>query len=221
MNTRNYELMLVLSPELDESALEALIDRIKRFLDNAQAQVLSFKTWGLRRLAYVIQGNREGRYYLVHFVADPENCNELERSIILTEGILRHLLTRTEVIPADEPAVADDVAPAVADDVAPAVVDDVAPAVVDDIAPAVADDVAPAVVDDVAPAVVDDIAPAVVDDVAPAVADDVAPAVVDDVAPAVADDVASAVVDDVASEEPVVESDEPVQEDDGTTSESD
>ena len=107
---RNYELMLVLSPELDENALETLIDRIKRFLDNAQADVLNFKNWGLRRMAYMIQGQREGRYYLVHFEGDPENCSELERNLILSEGILRHLLTRAEYIPVDEPVVIDEVA---------------------------------------------------------------------------------------------------------------
>jgi small subunit ribosomal protein S6 len=104
---RNYELMLVLSPELDESALETLIERIKGFLDNAQAEVLSFKSWGLRRMAYMIQGQREGRYYLIHFSGESENCSELERNLILTEGILRHLLTRAVSIPVDEPDVVD------------------------------------------------------------------------------------------------------------------
>ncbi len=150
MNTRNYELMLVLSPELDEDALETLIERIKLFLENAQAQVLSFKSWGLRRLAYVILGNREGRYYLVNFEADPENCSALERSISLTDGILRHLLTRAEYVAVEEPAVVEEIAPAVVDEVAPAVVEDVAPAVVDEVAPAVVEDIAPAVVDEVA-----------------------------------------------------------------------
>ena len=106
---RTYELMLVLSPELDENALESLIDRIKRFLENAQTEILNFKGWGLRRLAYMIQGQREGRYYLVHFAGEPEYCSELERNLILTEGILRHLLTRSEYIPAEEPAVIDTV----------------------------------------------------------------------------------------------------------------
>jgi small subunit ribosomal protein S6 len=104
---RNYELMLVLSPELDETALETLIDRIKGFLDNAQAEILNFKSWGLRRMAYMIQGQREGRYYLVHFAGESENCSEIERNLILSEGVLRHLLTRADSIPAVEPDVLD------------------------------------------------------------------------------------------------------------------
>ena len=132
MTKRNYELMLVLSPELDESALETLVDRIKRFLDTAQAEVLSFKSWGLRRMAYVIRGHREGRYYVVHFTGESENCSELERSLILSEDILRHLLTHAVKIPTEEPEVVADVAveePEVVADVAvkePEVVADVA-----------------------------------------------------------------------------------------------
>ena len=109
MSKRNYELMLVLSPELEETALDTLLDRIKLFLENAQADVTSFKSWGLRRLAYTIQGYREGRYYLVHFTGDSENCSELERNLILTENILRHLLTRAVSVSADEPESVDEV----------------------------------------------------------------------------------------------------------------
>jgi small subunit ribosomal protein S6 len=102
---RNYELMLVLNPELDENALESLIDRIKQYLENSDAEILNFKSWGLRRMAYAINGQREGRYYLVHFAGIPENCSELERNLTITEGILRHLLTRADSIPTDEPEV--------------------------------------------------------------------------------------------------------------------
>lgn len=117
MTKRNYELMLVLSPELDENALDTLIERIKQFLNNAQAKLLSFKSWGLRRLAYMIQDHREGRYYLVHFYGESENCSELERNLTLTEGILRHLLTITDTVPEVEAisvaAVADEIEDAV------------------------------------------------------------------------------------------------------------
>lgn len=109
MTKRNYELLLVLSPELDENGLETLIDRIKRFLDNAQSNVLSFKSWGMRRLAYQIQGHREGRYYLVQFAGESENSSELERNLIFTEGILRHMLTIAVAPITEEPAVAEKV----------------------------------------------------------------------------------------------------------------
>lgn len=96
METRNYELMFIASPELNEEGLEALVQRVQRYLEGANAEVLSFKSWGMRRLAYMIKGQREGRYYLVHFTADSEAVNELDQSLLIVEGILRHMTTRME-----------------------------------------------------------------------------------------------------------------------------
>ena len=96
METRNYELMLVVSPELDGEALDAVLQRVQRYLEAAEARVVSFKSWGLRRLAYTLKGQREGRYYLVLFTADSLAISDLDRSIRLVEGVLRHLMTRME-----------------------------------------------------------------------------------------------------------------------------
>lgn len=98
MDTRTYELMFIASAQLGDSELETLLQRVQRYLDAAQAEVLSFKDWGLRRLAYPILKQREGRYYLVHFVAPPQVINELDRNLRLVEGLLRHLITRIEEV---------------------------------------------------------------------------------------------------------------------------
>lgn len=96
LETRNYELMLVVSPELDGEALDAVLQRVQRYLEAAEAQVVSFKSWGLRRLAYTLNGQREGRYYLVLFTANSLAISDLDRSIRLVEGVMRHLITRME-----------------------------------------------------------------------------------------------------------------------------
>lgn len=103
METRNYELMLVVSAELDEDALDSVLQRVQRYLESVEAQVVSFKSWGLRRLAYTIKGEREGRYYLVHFSAGSQVIPELDSDLRLIEGVLRHLITRMETaMPAPE-----------------------------------------------------------------------------------------------------------------------
>lgn len=99
MDTRNYELMFIVSSELDEEALDNVLQRVQRFLESVNAEVASFKSWGLRRLAYTIRGQREGRYYLAHFTADPEAINELDRDLRIVEDILRHLIVRVEEAP--------------------------------------------------------------------------------------------------------------------------
>jgi len=102
LETRNYELMFIAAPELAEDDLDAVLQRVQRYLESAEAQVASFKSWGLRRLAYSIKGQREGRYYLVQFTASPEVVNDLDRNLRLVEGVLRHLVTRVDELQVPE-----------------------------------------------------------------------------------------------------------------------
>ncbi len=96
LETRNYELMFIVSPELDDEAVDNVMQRAKRYFELAETQVRSFKSWGMRRLAYPIQDKREGRYFVVQFSAESSVINELDRNLRLVEGILRHLITRIE-----------------------------------------------------------------------------------------------------------------------------
>ncbi len=60
METRNYEMMFAASPALDDEALEAVLQRIQRYFETAGTQVFSFKSWGMRRLAYIIKDSAKG-----------------------------------------------------------------------------------------------------------------------------------------------------------------
>lgn len=119
MNTRNYEMMFVVGADLDEEQLETLLRRVQRYLETAQAEVLSTKSWGLRRLAYTLKGQREGRYYLAQFVAPTQTVNDLDRSMRLIEEVLRHIIVQVDKIEITEspeepsPAVVEAPAPAV------------------------------------------------------------------------------------------------------------
>ena len=93
---RRYELMLVLRPDLADDKSQALVDRITRQLTAAGGQIIKVAPWGRRRLAYPIDRYREGSYHIIHFEAPPESIVELERSLLITEEILRHLVTRVE-----------------------------------------------------------------------------------------------------------------------------
>jgi small subunit ribosomal protein S6 len=93
---RRYELMLVLRPDLADDKSQALVDRITRQLTAAGGQIIKVAPWGRRRLAYPIDRHREGSYHIIHFEAPPESIVELERSLLITEEILRHLVTRVE-----------------------------------------------------------------------------------------------------------------------------
>ncbi len=93
---RRYELMLVLRPDLPDDKTQAVVDRTTRALIASGGQIVKVAPWGRRRLAYPIDRHREGSYHIVLFEAPPEAIVELERSLLITEELLRHLVTRVE-----------------------------------------------------------------------------------------------------------------------------
>ena len=92
----NYELLFIIDPTLSEEDSENLLDRVKGYLEQADGEVFSFKSWGLRRLAYTIKNQSEGQYYLVQCAMTPEKVSEFRRSLTLAEGILREIVIRVD-----------------------------------------------------------------------------------------------------------------------------
>jgi small subunit ribosomal protein S6 len=93
---RRYELMLVLRPDLADDRTQAVVDRTTRSITGAGGQIVKVAPWGRRRLAYPIDRYREGSYHIVLFEAPAEAIVELERGLLITEEVLRHLVTRVE-----------------------------------------------------------------------------------------------------------------------------
>jgi small subunit ribosomal protein S6 len=93
---RRYELMLVLRPDTPDEQVQALLDRATRQIAAAGGQIVKVSPWGRRRLAYPIGQYREGSYFLVLFDAPSTAVLELERSLNITEEVMRHLVTRVE-----------------------------------------------------------------------------------------------------------------------------
>jgi len=93
---RRYELMLVLRPDAPDDRIQAVIDRTTRGIVAAGGSIAKVAPWGRRRLAYPIDRHREGSYHIILFEAPSEAIGELERSLLITEEVLRHLVTRDE-----------------------------------------------------------------------------------------------------------------------------
>ncbi len=91
---RRYELMLVLRPDAPDERAAAVIDRTTRYVVASGGQIVKVAPWGRRRLAYPIDRYREGSYHIVVFESPAEAIAELERSLQITEEVLRYLVTR-------------------------------------------------------------------------------------------------------------------------------
>ena len=93
---RRYELMLVIRPDVADDKSQAVIDRITRQITTAGGQIIKVAPWGRRRLAYPIDRHREGSYHIILFAAPADALAPLEHSLLITEEVLRHLVTRDE-----------------------------------------------------------------------------------------------------------------------------
>ncbi len=93
---RRYELMLVLRPDVPDERVQAVIDRTTRGIVADGGSILKVAPWGRRRLAYPIDRHREGSYHIVLFEAPTGAIAELEHGLLITEEVIRHLVTRDE-----------------------------------------------------------------------------------------------------------------------------
>jgi small subunit ribosomal protein S6 len=90
---RRYELMLLFRPDLEDDKLQAAVEKVTRAIVNAGGALTKVSPWGKRRLAYDIKHFREASYFLIHFDIAPAEVRGIERGILITEEILRHLVT--------------------------------------------------------------------------------------------------------------------------------
>ena len=93
---RRYELMLLLRPDLEDDKLQAAVEKVTRAIVNGGGSLSKVSPWGKRRLAYDIGRHREASYFLIHFDIEPSQVREIERGMLISEEILRHLVTVLE-----------------------------------------------------------------------------------------------------------------------------
>ncbi len=92
----DYELVLVISPEVAEEEFEAAIDKVSQFVSGKGGSISDVERWGKRRLAYPIRHFVEGSYVLTRFKLKPAFGKELEANLRISEEVLRHLLIRLD-----------------------------------------------------------------------------------------------------------------------------
>jgi len=91
---RDYELVVIISPEVADEEILATIDKINQFIIERGGAITEVNQWGRRKLAYPIRDFLEGNYVLTQFKIEPRLTAELEASLGISEEILRHLLVR-------------------------------------------------------------------------------------------------------------------------------
>lgn len=92
---RKYELILLVNPTFDTDAVEQLITKSKEIIEKNGGNVDKIDRWGQKKLAYPIEKHNQGIYTLLTFEGKTKTVEELGRVLKITDGVLRHLVART------------------------------------------------------------------------------------------------------------------------------
>jgi small subunit ribosomal protein S6 len=90
---RKYELVCVIQPDLDETAFNGVVEKVKGWISDSGGSVDKVDVWGRRKLAYIIKKQREGQFVLLNMTMNPTATAELQRNLRYQETLLRHMLS--------------------------------------------------------------------------------------------------------------------------------
>lgn len=94
--THQYELMVILDPEIDERTVAPSLDKFLNVIRADGGTIDNVDIWGRRRLAYEINKKTEGIYAVVKLTANSSATVELDRQLKLSEAVMRTKVLRAE-----------------------------------------------------------------------------------------------------------------------------
>ncbi len=93
---RKYELVCIVHPDLDETAFNGLVDKVKGWVSDAAGNIDKVEVWGRKRLAYSIKKQREGQYVLFNLSLEPAATTTLDQNLRFAEPVIRYMITAVE-----------------------------------------------------------------------------------------------------------------------------
>ena len=88
---KNYELLTVLKPSLDSEELDKVVDKISEEIKSYKGSVSSVDKMGRKKLAYDVQGYRDGFFTTMVVSVPAESIVEFKRNLKLNENVLRFM----------------------------------------------------------------------------------------------------------------------------------
>ena len=88
---RTYEALYIVSPELDDSAIQTVVADVEKLITNSGGTIVRSDVWGKRKLAYTIKKHVEGVYVVLRFEANPEFIKRFEQQLRLMDPIIRYM----------------------------------------------------------------------------------------------------------------------------------
>lgn len=92
---KNYELLTIFKPSLDSDELDKAVDKISSDIKTAKGEVSSVDKMGRKKLAYDIQGYRDGFFTTMIVSLPADAIVEFKRNLKLNDNILRFMFMET------------------------------------------------------------------------------------------------------------------------------
>jgi small subunit ribosomal protein S6 len=92
---REYELVLMIDPGLEDAARDKLADEVRKTVDK-EGELRHEDSWGVRKLAYEIRQRTEADYRWLRFQASPQLLDQLDHSLKIADGVLRFRIFRVD-----------------------------------------------------------------------------------------------------------------------------
>jgi small subunit ribosomal protein S6 len=93
---RNYEVMVILDPDLEERTVAPSLDTYLNVITKDGGTVNKVDIWGRRRLAFDINKKAEGIYAVLDLQCSPAAVAELDRQLSLNESVMRTKVMRPD-----------------------------------------------------------------------------------------------------------------------------
>ncbi len=96
MEQRLYETTIIVDPQLDQTRIEELVNKIQKMITDDAGSIRKVEQWGKKRMAYEIKKKRYGYYVYFLYDSNGKVLPKLEKEFRLNESIVRNLIVRLD-----------------------------------------------------------------------------------------------------------------------------
>lgn len=96
MYQKKYEVFFLVDPDLGDGELQSLETRIRDVIIREGGTLISYNSWGKKKLAYPVKKRTRGHYFLMEFAGGPKVPHELERNLKIDERVLKFITVKLE-----------------------------------------------------------------------------------------------------------------------------
>lgn len=93
---RNYELMVIISPELSEEEASVLNENVLALVKEQSGEIIKTDPWGRRMMAYPINKHPEAYYFVNYLKMETSGVKNVKRQLNINEKVLRHMFIAKE-----------------------------------------------------------------------------------------------------------------------------